>query len=75
MTSFDWDGPQDVGDRLEIGFQVVEMQKFSEIPLCPHNFLNQEHFLGFQAHFSGNPPDLIYADFDGPDHPICGSCK
>merc|ERR1711953_197188 len=48
VTSFDWDGPQDVGDRLEIGFQ---------------------------AHFSGNPPDLIYADFDGPDHPICGSSQ
>merc|ERR1712172_31046 len=46
ITSFDWDGPQDVGDQLEIGFQV---------------------------HFSGDPPDLIYADFDGPDHPICGS--
>merc|ERR1712172_406846 len=46
ISSFDWDGPQDVGDQLEIGFQV---------------------------HFSGDPPDLIYADFDGPDHPICGS--
>jgi len=48
ITSFDWDGPQDVGDQLEIGFQV---------------------------HFSGDPPDLIYADFDGPDHPICGSSE
>jgi len=48
ISSFDWDGPQDVGDQLEIGFQV---------------------------HFSGDPPDLIYADFDGPDHPICGSSQ
>merc|ERR1712130_431767 len=48
IISFDWDGPQDEGDRLEIGFQV---------------------------HFSGDPPDLIYADFDGPDHPICGSSE
>merc|ERR1712130_951248 len=48
ITSFDWDGPQDVGDELEIGFQV---------------------------HFSGDAPDLIYADFDGPDHPICGSSE
>merc|ERR1712012_91527 len=25
VTSFDWDGPQDVGDRLEIGFQGISL--------------------------------------------------
>ena len=27
ITSFDWDGPQDVGDQLEIGFQVSNLDK------------------------------------------------
>ena len=27
ISSFDWDGPQDVGDQLEIGFQVANLVK------------------------------------------------
>ena len=34
ISSFDWDGPQDVGDQLEIGFQVANLVKsrFTKLP-------------------------------------------
>ena len=58
MTSFDWDGPQDVGDRLEIGFQVVEMQKSQKYHFALTISLIKSISLAFRLTFPGTHPIL-----------------
>ena len=69
MTSFDWDGPQDVGDRLEIGFQVAEMYKFSEVALCLHNFFIKSISLAFRLTFPGTHQISSTQTLMGPTTP------
>ena len=57
IDNMNWNGDWEVGDILNIQFQVTIFSKLS-LP---------------QAHFTGAPPDMIYANLDGPGHPICGS--
>ena len=42
ISSFDWDGPQDVGDQLEIGFQVANLVKsrFTKLVTTLVNLVN-----------------------------------
>ena len=90
MTNLDWDGEQHQGDQLEIGFQVkiILLGKPPEEKTFSYHFIKMLlppffTFFSFsppcsicqKVHFSGTPPDLVYADFDGSDHSICGTCE
>ena len=67
VTNLSWDGEQEEGDQLEIGFQVIHPMIIMIVIV--------DNFFASKVHFSGTPPDLVYADFDGPDHSICGTCE
>ena len=64
----EWDSDFQVGDTIDLSFQV-------DIIIIIANIVKTIITVIFlQPMFPiGASPDLVYADLDGPDHPICGS--
>ena len=71
----EWDSDFQVGDTMDIPFQVRSISSLSTIVNVPQKWpwivivVNT-----LQPMFAiGSSPDLVYADLDGPGHSICGT--
>ena len=71
----EWDSDFQVGDTMDIPFQVRSISSLSNIVNVPQNWSWIVIVVNtLQPMFAiGSSPDLVYADLDGPGHSICGT--